>query len=461
MEEKYIVALEVGSSKIRGALGVVDRSGILTLKAVEEERLIDSVRYGCVRNVAEVASAVSRILQKLEHREGGRRVTGVYVGLGGRSTMASTLRVEHRLPSEGEITREHLRLMFDEARGTVLNDRDVVEVTPRDYYIDNSRVNNPVGTFGREIDATINLISCRSQLRHNLNHVLVNNLGLDVHAYVVRQLALANLVLTTDEKRLGVMLVDFGAETTTVSIYREGRLVYLATLPLGSRNITLDITSLNHLEEKAEKLKIAGADASLNPGNRVSGAGIDYTEINNLTSARAGEIIANIAEQIKLALLTPRDLPEGIVVTGGGAKLRGFLERLGAATKLKVRTGVPTSSVRITESGVQMADAVDVIALLHAAATEAKQCLEEAEETPEQNHIEPEIETIGSKSRHHHPEPEITVDPIDDSVLIDDDPPRKSGSKFFEKVKTRISRILSENEEDENDDLVDDDNNLR
>lgn len=458
MEQKYIVALETGSSKIRGALGVVDRSGILTVKAIEEERLVDSIRYGCVRNVAEVAAATGRILRRLENREGGRRITGVYVGLGGRSTMASTLRVERRLPAEGEITRDHLRQVFDEARATVLNDRDVVEVTPRDYFIDNTRVNNPIGTFGREINATINLISCRSQLRHNLAHVLTKTLNLEVHDYVVRQLALANLVLTTDEKRLGVMLVDFGAETTTVSIYREGRLVYLATLPLGSRNITRDITSLNHLEERAERLKVAGADASLNPQDTFTGGNMDYTDINALTAARAGEIIANIAEQIKLALLSPREIPEGIVITGGGAKLRGFSERLCAATKLKVRTGVPTSAVRLAETRIQGADATDVIAILHAAATEARPCMEDAPVVPPEVREEKEelkIPTVDPEEE----EQEFKIEEENDDDFIDDDP--KAGvsknKRWLEKIKRRVGKILSENEEDEND-FVDDDN---
>lgn len=69
----------------------------------------------------------------------------------------------------------------------------------------------------------------------------------------MRQSAIADLVLTSDEKKLGCMLVDFGAETTTVSMYKNGTLRYFETLPLGSRNITRDIMSLNHTEENAEQ----------------------------------------------------------------------------------------------------------------------------------------------------------------------------------------------------------------
>ena len=72
MEEKYIVALEIGSSKIKGAIGTVDSAGALSVKAVEEEKLADVVRYGCIRNVVETANAIRTVIGRLEQREPGR-----------------------------------------------------------------------------------------------------------------------------------------------------------------------------------------------------------------------------------------------------------------------------------------------------------------------------------------------------------------------------------------------------
>ena len=114
-EEKYIVALEVGSSKIKGAVGVVDPAGTLTVKAVEEEKLVDSVRYGCVRNVAEVSRAIRAIIDRLELRESPRKIEGVYLAVGGRSLLSSVIDVERRLPTEMEITGEMIDDIFSEA----------------------------------------------------------------------------------------------------------------------------------------------------------------------------------------------------------------------------------------------------------------------------------------------------------------------------------------------------------
>lgn len=49
MEEKYIAAIEIGSSHIRAAVGTVDDTGALTLLAVEE----DSCRCRTLRHRSE------------------------------------------------------------------------------------------------------------------------------------------------------------------------------------------------------------------------------------------------------------------------------------------------------------------------------------------------------------------------------------------------------------------------
>ena len=354
MEEKYIVALEIGSSKIKGAIGTVDPQGTLSIKAVEEEKLCDGVRYGCIRNVVETAAAIRNVIERLEMREPGRNVNGVYVSVGGRSLMAQSIEIERRLPREMEITGELIDEMTDDALNYQIHERKIVDVTPMEFRVDNVPANRVVGTFGSHVSARLNLISCRNQLVKNLNHVLDERLRLTVHNMFVRQIAEADLVLYTEEKRQGCMLVDFGAETTTVSIYKNGVLLYMVTIPMGSRNITPEPAAL-----------------SSNNGQP------DFGQINNYVSARAGEIIANINEQIKYAGLTPDKLPGGIILVGRGSKLNGFDRRLENLTTMKVRYGVPVNRLRILDGRINASDHVDVISILAAAAKErnVRECL--------------------------------------------------------------------------------------
>ncbi len=377
MEDKYIVALEIGSSKIKGAIGTVDASGTLSVKTVEEERLIDSVRYGCILNVLETATAIRTVLNRLEQREPQRKITGVYVAVGGRSLMSQEIEIERSLSSEMEITNALINDITDEALSNQLHERTIVGVSPKEFRVDNFPAPRVVGMFGSHISARLNLISCRDQLMRKLNMVLDERLHITINDLFVRPLAEADLVLYPEEKRQGCMFVDCGADTTTVAIYKNGVLMYLSTIPMGSRHITRDITALNILEERAEDLKIQGGNALTNSdsSNMVHNvAGVDFVQINNYVAARAGEIVANVNEQIKYAGLSPDKLPGGIVLVGRGAKLNGFDRRLANITTMNVRFGSPTNRIRILDGRLNGSDHVDVISILAAAAKE-KMCV--------------------------------------------------------------------------------------
>lgn len=392
--DRYIVALEIGSSKVRAAIGIVDNLGIVDVVAVEEDKIIDKVRYGCIQNV-EVAATASNVLERLQANPAmhPREITGVYVALGGRSLVSSTAEVSITLPDESEITEPVVRELCVKAASTISADRDVVNVIPVTFTVDNKSQANPVGTFGRVVSARMTVVSCNSQLKRMLRRVVTERLGLNICDYITLPLAEASMVLSEDERRLGCMFVDFGAETTTVAIYRGGAPVYLATLPMGSRNITLDLTALNYLEERAEEIKkINGNALSPDPGRRTKGysEGIDYTEVNNYVHARADEIVANIIAQLDYAEITAANLPAGIVIVGGGARLRGFNELLQQQSKMQVRQGMPTGNVRITDGSIHGAETVDVIAMLTDAVNRpSAQCvsdLAEEEEIPAEHH---------------------------------------------------------------------------
>lgn len=368
---RYIVAFEIGSSKIRGAVVVVDNSGVVDVIAVEEEKLTDRVRYGCIQNV-DVANAIDTVVERLQAYPAvePRTITGVYVGLGGRSLTSTMVDVSMQLPVETEITEPIITELKKRAAATTDPDRDTVDVVPVRFTVDNKTQTSPVGTFGQSLSARATVLSCSPQIKRILRRVITDRLGLNINGYITRPLAEAAMVLTEDERRLGCMFVDFGAETTTVSVYRGGAPVYVATLPIGSRNITLDLIALNYIEERAEEIKkVSGNALAVDAARRGKGyaEGIDYTDINNYVHARADEIVANIIAQIEYAGVTAADLPGGIVIVGGGARLRGFNELLQQQSKLPVRQGAPSASVRITDGSIHGTEMVDVISVLVAA----------------------------------------------------------------------------------------------
>lgn len=368
MEEKFIVAIEIGSSKLKGALASVHPSGLLNVLAVQEEPLVDSVRYGQIKNVEEVSNRIDRIRRRLEATPAitPRKIESAYVGLNGLSLGSTIAEAQINFENESEITLQTISDLERQAVTSLFTDKEIYDVLPRDFAVDNMAMATPVGTFGHSVKGSFVVISGNPGLLSNINRVFPERLQLNIASTIVAPLAQAEALLTDDERRLGCLFVDFGAETTTVSIYKGGVLQYLVTLPMGSRNITRDLMALGFLEERAEGIK-RGLGVST-PGDdtpRIASAdNLDQTEINSYISARTGEIIANVMAQIEFAGFKQSDLISGIVMTGGGARMKGFSDMLARQSNMNVRTGIIPRNLRISDTSVSADDAVDVISLL-------------------------------------------------------------------------------------------------
>ncbi|MDE5976041.1 MAG: cell division protein FtsA [Muribaculaceae bacterium] len=435
MSERYIAAVEISSSKIIAAVGKTAVEGQLDVIAVEQESHVDIVRYGIIHNLEETSVRLMRLINRLEQRTGisPRKIKGVYVGLSGRSLKSISTTVELNLPLDTEITDDIIAKLRSEAmRRAVDSSLEVVDAVPRIYKVGHAEMHNPKGTVGSHIDATYDLVVCRPEIKRNLTRTITEKLGLRIEGFVVTALATGHLILSADEKRLGCLLADIGAETTTVTLYRKGYLRYFATLPLGGRNITRDITSLSVLEEHAEDIKITSGNAV--PHETMSTLnlnGIKLSDVNNLVVARSEEIVANVIEQIEYAGLKETDIPGGLICIGGGARLNGITELIHLQSGLPVRIGKLPHYVQIDDPKAANRDIIEVVSVMYAGATLSnRECLEEpvVEELPKTG-TTPEEEEIQET-----PEPERSR-------------PRKSGG-WFEGISRRLGSLFSGPDDD-------------
>ena len=164
---------------------------------------------------------------------------------------------------------------------------------------------------------------------------------------LISPLVLAKAVLTENEMRSGCALVDFGADTTTVSVYKNNILRYLSVLPLGGNSITRDITTLQMEEEDAEKLKLQYGDALYEEEEGAEtpatcqtedGRSIELNVLNNIIGARTEEILANVWNQLQLSGYEDK-LFSGVILTGGGSNLKHLEEAFRKQSKMeKVKT---------------------------------------------------------------------------------------------------------------------------
>ena len=365
-KNQYIVALEIGSSKIVGAIAEKSSRGFLSVRHLQEEKHLNSVRYGIVQNVENIKNSINRVLRNLEGMVDGR-ITQVYLGVSGRSLHSIVSEVNRSVGSTEAITKELIDRIIHDATSTPIRNYDTIDIVPRAYYVDKVETPNPVGQFGSSIKIKVNLIVAKPGLKLNLNRLMT--FGVPTKDYIVTPLAVAEQILSDSDRELGCMLVDMGAETTTVAIYKNQALIYLNTLPMGGRNLTRDVMNgLNVLEETAENVK-KNINNPLDPDNvsNVVIEGVPAPEASNFINARADEIIANISQQFTYADMKPDDI-KSIVLIGGTAHLGGLQQKLSETIKVSVRMGQNPPTLNILNPDINRMEYIEVFSLLAKAA---------------------------------------------------------------------------------------------
>ena len=372
-KERYVVAIELGSSKAK--IGVAgfdpdDERHTLTVYNTASMPTVDSVRYGRIANIREVTSIVNSLLESVAKKSPieDRSILSVYLSVGGRSLKSRHISARKVLPERREITEELVEGLQSDAIDSMATSDEILCVEPVRYNVNNMPTPRPVGVLGSRLSGEFTAVVCHPSNRNDMEEVVSERVGLNISGISIRPISIAHLVLSPQETNAGCMLVDFGAETITVSIYKKYALQYLATIPLGSRLITKDLaTALALTEEEAEALKINLANAI--PEKSDNPEEVQTLEtVNAVVTARLADIIANIAAQPGFAKMTPESLPSGIILTGGGAKLRNFANVLSTQTKMKVRVATIPVDIIINDSELASPDNIDLIALLNESA---------------------------------------------------------------------------------------------
>ena len=147
---------------------------------------------------------------------------------------------------------------------------DVLAAVSPTYFLDDKPEPNPVGIPCTRIEARYKLIVGRPSLKRYVINSIADRARIEIADIVVSPLALADVVLTDNEKDLGCALIGFGAGVTTLTVYKAGQLVNLSVIPFGGHLITRDITSLHLVEAEAERVKLTYGSAQMEKDNDLS-----------------------------------------------------------------------------------------------------------------------------------------------------------------------------------------------
>jgi len=354
MPTEFIVAIELGSSKITGIAGKKNLDNSVTVLAVVKEDSSSYIRRGVVYNIDRTMQALISIKTKLEQAL-GTKIRKVYVGVGGQSILSVKNIIVKEMGVETIVNQAMVHEMMDANRANNYPDQEILDAVPQEYKIDSQRQSDPVGIQCTRLEGNfLNILQRRSFYR-NLNKCF-EKANIEIAEMRLAPLAMADSVLTEAEKRSGCVLVDLGAETTTVQVYHKNVLRHLAVIPMGGNNITKDIATLQIEEADAEnmKLKYASAftenidiDASIKlPIDNERD--VDQRKFIEIVESRLEEIIKNVWFQVSQTDYADK-LLSGIILTGGGANMKN-IERA-----FRVHTNI--EKIRVARSIVQPIDA--------------------------------------------------------------------------------------------------------
>ena len=340
----FIVAIELGSSKISGIAGRKLPDGSIQILATASENASDCIRKGVIYNLDKTTQSLTSIIKKLESTLKAS-IGKVYIGMGGQSLRTIRNTEVRHMDEEIKISQELIDSLKDSNRAVPIVGYQILGVAPQEYKVGNDLIVEPVGVQTDHIEARFLNIIARKNVKENITKccdLVPIEIAEDAED-LIAPLALAEAVLTSSEKRSGCALIDFGADTTTVSVYKNNILRHLAVIPLGGNNITRDICSQQIEEEDAEALKVRFAQAYTEPTenddeNKTyrldNGCSINAILLEDIVEARLNEILDNVANQIVLSGYENK-LLAGAIITGGGINLKNMEEAFIKRTKIE------------------------------------------------------------------------------------------------------------------------------
>lgn len=335
----FIVGVDLGTSKIVGLLGRRNEQGVISILASEIIPSDGCIKNGVVYNIDEAAGKIKKLISLLENKS-GKKIGKIYVSVAGRSLRAVEHTVTKALDSQTDVTFIMLDQMEQQARQNKPDFLTNYSVVSPEIFLDGRLEEDAIDKPASLIEGRYRLIVGRPNIKSNLVRCVTDKNQLDVAGFVVGAVAAGAIVLDEEDKNAGCALVDFGAGTTTVSIYKDGLLRYMSVIPFGGRSITRDIQALGFIDSAAENYKIkygrVGKDktrSAVSPN-----VDVDLKELNRVIQLRVEEIVLNIINQIRESGYTDK-LDAGIVIIGGASQMQGLPEYLEDKAKLSVKKG--------------------------------------------------------------------------------------------------------------------------
>ncbi len=344
-----MIGLDVGTYKIGVIVAEVTEGGVEVVGIGTAASR--GLRKGVVVNIEKTVEAIRRAVEEAELMA-ACEIRSVIAGSAGSHIKGfnshGVVAVRNREVASGDVER-----VVDAARAVALpTDQEVLHVLPQEFIVDDQDgIREPVGMAGVRLEARVHIVTGAVSAGQNLIKCC-NRAGLHVRDVLAGPLAAAEAVLTSEERELGVALVDVGGGTIDVVVYQAGSIRHTAVLPVGGGHVTSDLAAaLCTPPAEAEHLKQrhGSALAALTPAEQtIEVPGLGGRAPHHLSRRALAEVIEPRAEEMLMLARAEIEragcyqaLASGVVLTGGGAVLEHMTTLAERVFRLPVRLGAP------------------------------------------------------------------------------------------------------------------------
>lgn len=347
--EEIIVGLDIGTTKVACMVGELGDEGVSIVGVGTQP--CSGLKKGVVVNIDATVQAIAKAVEEAEHMA-GVEITSVYAGIAGAHIKSfhseGVVAIRDREVRAGDIER-----VIDAAKAvSIPQDREILHVVPQEFTVDQQDgIKEPLGMSGVRLEARVHIVTAAVASAQNIIKCCTR-CDLQVADLVLEPLATAEAVLSSDERELGVALLDIGGGTSDLCIYNDGALVHTVVLPIGGHQLTGDLAvGLRTPMAEAERLKhrhgcalsslIAQEETIEVPsvGGRPPRV-LSRTVLSEILQPRVDEIFSLVRDEIERCGLED-SLASGLVVTGGSTLLQGLPELAEEVLGMPVRRGMP------------------------------------------------------------------------------------------------------------------------
>jgi len=372
-KSKLSIVIDIGTSKLVAIAGTKNEAGKFEIAGVAKTPA-KGIRRGVIFNIEEVAVSVKELIASLESKI-NEKIEEVHVAYAGQHMKTVHFQRVKFTSDEGIVSKADIDSLHEQAKNAEIEEGyKLVEVIPVSYVIDNDLMEKPVGSTGRKIEAHYKLLIIPNSYWVNLLKVF-GKLDVKLEKITLSTLAVAEAIITRDEKEMGVIVLDIGSGTTNLAIYLDNMLIHTAVIPFAGDVVTNDIKEgCSILLKWAEQLKVQYGQALGDfaddqkvvtiPGNNGwEPKEISFKSLAFIIQARIEEIIDSVNFQIEKSGVADQ-LGAGIVLTGGTSNLDNIISLVKFRTGLDARKANLVLGLHDRHKELQISDNYTALGLL-------------------------------------------------------------------------------------------------